>query len=228
MKNKRFLLIVSSVGSHWRTSLLLLILSAFATARSSSAQISIGPNLTPAQITYEYNVSQDPYDPGEPAWLFGSSQNPISISYSSQAGVWQGRVSGDGSFSQNQERDLLDYVKIGGNSQWTVWQETIATPNFVWSTDADDTFYTINGGAPQFTGISYSPDKTGVNITLPADLCVGAKIVLHDEVQYRGAACFDNNTVPIVLNQFVAVPEPASVVVLGLGAVLALVPCRRK
>jgi hypothetical protein len=51
---------------------------------------------------------------------------------------------------------------------------------------------------------------------------------LHDEAQYLGAACFDNNTVPIVLNQFVDVPEPACLVVLGLGAALALVPCRRK
>jgi hypothetical protein len=208
--------------------LFLLAASAGTTALSTSAQFSIGPNLTPGRIAYEYNVSQDPYDPGEPAWLFGSSQNPISISYNSVADIWQRRVSGDGAFGHNQEVDLLDYVNVGAGSPWTDWHETIATPNFVWSTDADDAFYTINGGTPQFTGISYSSDHASVDIALPTALPVGAKIVLHDEVQYMGSACFDNNIVPIVLNQFVSVPEPSSLVLLSLGAVLALIPRRRK
>jgi hypothetical protein len=209
MNNKK-LFVVSSVGrSPLSICLCLLAVSAVTTALSSSAQFSIGPNLTSDRISYANNVSQVPYDLGEPAWLFGSSQNPISISYNSVAGIWQRRVSGDGAFSHNQEMDRVDYVKVGAGSPWTDWHETIATPNFVWSNDADDTFYTINGGAPQYTGISYSPDRTSVNIALPTDLPVGAKIVLHDEAQYLGAACFDNNTVPIVLNQFADVPEPA-------------------
>ena len=228
MNNKK-LFAVSSVGrSPLSICLCLLAVSAVTTALSTYAQFSIGPNLTSDRISYANNVSQDPYDPGEPAWLFGSSHNPISISDNSAAGIWQRRVSGDGAFSHDQEVDLVDYVNVGANSPWTDWHETIATPNFVWSNDADDTFYTINGGAPQFTGISYSSDHTSVDIALPTALPVGAKIVLHDEVQYMGSACFDNNIVPIVLNQFVSVPEPSSLVLLSLGAVLALIPRRRK
>ena len=175
MNNKK-LFVVSSVGrSPLSICLCLLAVSAVTTALSSSAQFSIGPNLTSDRISYANNVSQVPYDLGEPAWLFGSSQNPISISDNSAAGIWQRRVSGDGAFSHNQEMDRVDYVKVGAGSPWTDWHETIATPNFVWSNDADDTFYTINGGAPQYTGISYSPDRTTVNIALPTDLPVGAR-----------------------------------------------------
>jgi hypothetical protein len=175
MNNKK-LFVVSSVGrSPLSICLCRLAVSAVTTALSSSAQFSIGPNLTSDRISYANNVSQAPYDLGEPAWLFGSSQNPISISYNSVAGIWQRRVSGDGAFSHNQEMDRVDYVKVGAGSPWTDWHETIATPNFVWSNDADDTFYTINGGAPQYTGISYSPDRTTVNIALPTDLPVGAR-----------------------------------------------------
>ena len=228
MKKPKSFAVLNSWGSQLRVCLCLLAVSTAATALPAFAQISIGPNLTPGRITYEYGVSQDPFDPGEPAWLFGNSYNPVSISFNSAAGVWQQRVSGDGSFSHNQEVDLIDYVKIGNGSPWIDWHETIDTPNFVWSTDADDAYYTINGGAPRYSGITYSPDHTSVNITLPTALPVGDQIVLHDEIQYTGSACFNNNSVPIVLNQFVTVPEPVSLAVLGLGAVLALIPRRRK
>ena len=208
---------VSGVGLPLRTCLSLLAVSAVATALPASAQFNIGPNPTPSLISYADNILQDPYDRGEPAWFFGNSHNPISISYNSLAGVWQRQVSGAGSLGQNQEVDLLDYIKVGANSPWADWHETIATPDFVWGTAADDTFYTINGGARQYTGISYSPDKTALIIAFPTDLPVGANIVLHHEVQYMGADCFNNNAVPIVLDQYVAaVPEPSTLAVLGL------------
>jgi hypothetical protein len=67
-----------------------------------------------------------------------------------------------------------------------------------------------------------------LNIAFPTDLPVGTKIVLHHEVQYIGADCFNNNSVPIVLDQYVAVvPEPSSLAVLGLGAAHRLIHRRR-
>jgi hypothetical protein len=223
---------ISSVGSALRACLSLLAVSAVATAIPSSAEFSLGPDRTAGRISYAYDVPQNRHHPGETARLFGISSNSISFTYDSLADVSQSQVSGAGSLHKNQKVNLLEYINVDTNPQLAGWQETIATPNFVWSTDADadadDPFYTINGGARQFTGISYSPDKTTLYITFPTDLPVGTEIVLHHAVQYVGAGSFNDDTVPIVLDQYVAaVPEPSSLAVLGLGAAYAVIHRRR-
>jgi hypothetical protein len=225
MKNrKRLFAVLSFEELSMRNCFSLLAVGVVATAISTSAQISIGPGSIPGQIFSTNTISQNPYAPDIPAWVLGNSCDPISIIYDSLAGVWQGQLSGGGSFHQFQEVPLLDYIKLGDNSQWADWHETINTPNFIWSADAGSTFYTINGGAPQYTGISFSPDQTTLNIAFPMDLPMGAEILLFQVVEYVGVTSFDNNTTSIVLNQLVAIPEPSSVAVLGLGAVLALIP----
>jgi hypothetical protein len=178
-------------------------------------------------ISYVYHGSQYRYHHWETA------HNSIPSAYDSLAGASQTQVLGAGLLHQNQEVNLLEYISVDANSQLTGWQKTIATPDFVWSADGDgdrdDPFYTINGGARQFTGISCSPDKTSLNIVFPKDLPVGTEIALHLPVQYIGTASFNNDTIPIDLEQYVvAVPEPASLAVLGLGSVLVLIPHWRK
>jgi hypothetical protein len=227
MERKRLFAVSSAGRSLLRVCLARLAVGVVTTALSAFAQLSIGPNLSSGQITCVNNVSPDPYESGESAWLLGNSRHPVPVAFNPLAGPWQAQLSGGGLLGQNQEVDLLDYIILSACLPLADWHETIATPNFVWSTDSDDTFYTVNGGAPQYVGISYSPDKTTLNIDLP-DLPAGAKIVLHQEVQYMGAGSFDNNTTPVVFDQIVAVPEPSSVAVLGLGAVLALIPRRRR
>ena len=89
--------------------------------------------------------------------------------------------------------NLLEYIRVGAGPQWTDWHETIATPNFVWSTDADDAYYTINGGAPQFTGITFAANDTIVNFVFPTTEPVGTVILLHKELQYMGDITFDKD-----------------------------------
>ena len=114
------------------------------------------------------------------------------------------------------------------NSTFTDWHQSITTPNFVWSNDADDSFFTINGGAQQFTGVSYSPDFTGLNITFPAGEPAGTVIMLHGELEYIGGPTFDNNANALVVNQYATIPEPSALALLGLGALGVLVSRRRK
>ena len=197
-------------------------------ALSASAQITVGPNLPPGTTSYAYSVAQDPYSPAETAWTFGTSLAPISISYNPSAGVWQKQLFGAGQLDTFQEVNMLEYIQVGTGSTFTDWHQSITTPNFVWSNDADDSFFTINGGAQQFTGVSYSPDFTGLNITFPAGEPAGTVIMLHGELEYIGGPTFDNNANALVVNQYATIPEPSALALLGLGALGVLVSRRRK
>ena len=119
-------------------------------------------------------------------------------------------------------------MTIGSGPQWTSWHETAVTPGFIWGSDADDTFYTINGGGQQVAGVSYSPDYTSVTYDFGSSLPVGTVILLHSELQYMDTATFDNNANPIVVNQFAAVPEPSVFALLGLGVVFLVTSRRRE
>jgi len=196
-----------------------------ATAISASAQIVIGPNTNtaPGAISYAFNITQDPYAPSENAWFFGTPSLPITASYAAAAGGWQKQLSGAGSLDLYQEVNLLEYVKVGAGQQWTDWHETIATTDFIWGYDADDTFYTFNGGAAQTAGISYNAAHTAVTFDFSAAVPANTVIMIHKELQYMGLDTFDNNSTAIVINEFPSVPEPATLAlsaVAGLGLLL--------
>jgi hypothetical protein len=191
-------------------------------AISASAQsFTVGPNTNtaPGGISYAYSITTDPYAPSENAWFFGTQGLPYTISYGAAAGVWQKQLSGAGSLDQYQEVNLLEYVEVGAGQQWTDWHETIATTNFIWGYDADDTFYTINGGAAQTAGISYNADHTAVTFDFSAAVPANTVIMIHKELQYMGLNTFDNNSTAIVINEFPSVPEPST---LALSAVAGL------
>jgi hypothetical protein len=193
-----------------------------ATALSASAQsFTIGPNTNtaPGGISYASSISSDPYAPSENAWFFGTQSLPITISYGAAAGVWQKQLSGAGSLDLYQEVNLLEYVRVGAGQQWTDWHESIVTTNFIWGYDADDTFYTINGGAAQTAGIVYNADHTVVTFNFSPDIAANSVIMIHKELQYMGIDTFDNNSTAIVINEFPSVPEPST---LALSAVAGL------
>jgi len=189
----------------------------------------IGPNTNaaPGAISTASSLSADPYAPSENAWFFGTAGLPIGISYDASAGVWQKQLSGAGQLDTYQEVNLLEYVKVNANPQWTDWHETICTPDFIWGYDPDDTFYTINGGAAQTAGISYNADYTQITFNFTTPMPVDTVIMFHKELQYMGADTFDNNTTAIVVNEFASVPEPTTLAFMGIGLAGLMLRLRR-
>ena len=201
-----------------RVCLSLLVVSVIATAISASAQSSsIGPNLPPGLTSYGYSVAQDPYAPSETAWFFGTADSPISFYYDPQAGAWQKILTGAGDLDQYQEVNILEYVKIGSGESWTDWHEAVTTPDFILDTDHDDSFYTIDGGVQQYTGITFGPGDTSLSIVFPSALPVGTVILIHKELEYRGEDTFNNDQNAITVNQYASVPEPSTWALMGIG-----------
>ena len=133
-------------------------------------------------------------------------------------------MTGAGQLDQFQEVNIVEYIKIGVSpwSFWTDWHETLTTANFVWGSDVDDTFYTINGGAQQYTGITISGNV--LSIVFPSAEPAGKSVItLHKEMQYNGFPDFDNDVDPIVADQYPTIPEPSSLALLAMGA-LSLLP----
>lgn len=217
---------VSSVRSALRVCLSLVAVCVVATALSTFAQSPIGPNLPYGIFTQNSSPVLDPFNNSEVAWVFGSENFPYSFHYDPQAGVWEKSMTGVGSLDQFQEVNLVEYIKVGADPVWSDWHETLITPNFVWGSDVGDTFYTINGGASQNTGITFSGNV--LNIVFPSAEPAGTVIMIQKEMTYTGLDNFDNNQNPIVLDQYATVPEPSSLAMLGLGAVLAFISRRRK
>ena len=200
-----------------------------ATALTASAQFSAGPNLPPGTTSFNSSVAQDPDALSETAWTFGTAGLPIVITQNPNAGVWEKVLSGAGQLDTFQEVNLREFIRVGaGSQQFSDWHETVTTPNFEWGFDADDTFYTINGGAQQFSGISFSPDFTSVSFTFPTLEPPGTVIFIHKELEYIGSDTFDNNLNAITVDEYPTVPEPSTLALLGLGALGVLVSRRRK
>ena len=108
--------LVCSVGPVSRIYLSLLAVCLVATAVSSSAQSSIGPNPTPSYTSYDYSLAFDPFSPSETAYIFGGQSVPIPFSYDLGAGVWQKQMTGGGPVDQFQEINLVEYIKVGAGS----------------------------------------------------------------------------------------------------------------
>jgi hypothetical protein len=199
--------------------LLAVCTGSTALARPADVIYFIGPDtdVAPGLISSAYSLSADPYAPSENAWTFGTPSLPVSISYGAAAGVWQKQLSGAGQLDTYQEVNLLEYVKVGADPQWTDWHETIVTPGFIWGYDPDDTFYTINGGAAQTAGIVYNGDYTTLTFNFSAPLPANTVILFHKELQYMGADTFDNNATAVVVNEFASVPEPSTLALMGIG-----------
>jgi hypothetical protein len=209
-----------SASAHLRGCWLFLIVCVSATALTASAQsFTIGPNTNtaPGAITYASTITQDPTSPSETAWILGTAGLPFTISYNPGAGVWEKDLSGAGPLDLYQEVNLLEYVKVGAGQQWTDWHETVLTTNFIWGYDADDTFYTIDGGAAQTAGIVYNADHTVVTFNFSPDIAANSVIMIHKELQYMGADTFDNDTTAVVINEFPSIPEPSTLALMGVG-----------
>lgn len=144
-------------------------------------------------------------DPAGPKWIKGLA----------------GPNGGPFTAAPGQTFSLTESLFIEGNLSWEDWHEEILTPGWEWVDPIG--FYANGAPAPGLQVANMPGDPTrGGSLWFDFDpLVPGTKIDIRKQLQYVGGAdgtAFDG----IVRVAEYPTPEPASMVFLGLGSLLAL------
>ena len=182
---------------------------------------SIGNANVAGDTEYVDTLGTDPTSP-EVAWLLGSQTSPRNFSYDPAAGYWLKNLNTVEPMGQNEEINLVEWVNITGTSL-SNWSETCLTPGWVFSTDADDTWYSTNNGGSKLGSGNFGSGNTTVQIPISPALASGTTVMVHAELMWTGAEGGFNGDVQVAQT----VPEPCTFVLLACGLVGLLVMRRR-
>ena len=163
-------------------------------------------------------------DPGtaEVAWLIGSQSSPRYFGFDPAAGYWLKNLNTVEPVGHDEEINLVEWFNILGTNL-SNWSETCLTPGWVFSNDADDTWYSTDNGATQLGSGNFGSGGTMVQIPISPDLTSGTTVMVHTELMWTGEDGAFTGYVQVAQT----VPEPCTFVLLACGLVGLLVMRRR-
>jgi hypothetical protein len=194
---------------------------AYATFSYATVLINIGNANVVASTDTVNSLGLDP-DTAEVAWLLGSQISPRQFGYDAAAGYWLKNLNTVQPVGHNEEINLVEWVNITGTNLAN-WSETSLTPGWVFSTDADDTWYSTDNGVTKLGLGNFGSGNATVQIPISPSLASGTTVMLHTELMWTGADGEFNGYVQVAQT----VPEPCTFVLLACGLVGLLVIRRR-
>jgi hypothetical protein len=204
-----------------KMALIMCAVLAYATSSHAIVIPSIGTANVAGATEYVDSMSLDPWT-SEPAWILGSQSSPRQFGYYAAAGYWLKNLNTLNPVGHDEEVNLVETFSISGTSLAN-WSETCLTPGWVFSTDADDTWYSTDGGATKLGLGNFSSGDTVVQIPISPALVSGTPVLVHTELMWTGADGGFNDYVQVAQT----VPEPCAFVLLAFGLVGLFVMRRR-
>jgi len=205
--------------------LMKLKMAFIACAGLACATLSYAENIGNANVAgpteYIDSLGLDPLT-AETAWLLGSQTSPRQFGYDAAAGYWLKNLNTVHPVGHDEEINLVEWFDITGTSLAN-WKETCLTPGWVFSTDADDTWYSTDNGATVLGSGNFGSGNTTVQIPISPSLTSGTTVMVHTELMWTGADGGFNSYVQVAQT----VPEPCTVVLLACGLVGLFVMRRR-
>jgi hypothetical protein len=194
---------------------------ACATFSYATAIITIG-NANVVEMTDTINsLGLDPTS-AEVAWLIGSQTSPRYFGYYAADGYWLKNLNTVQPVGHDEEINLVEWINISGTNL-AIWSETVQTPGWVFSTDADDTWYSTDNGVTKLGFGNYGSGDTTVQIPISPALASSTTVMIHTELMWTGGEGAFNGYVQVAQT----VPEPCAFVLLACGLVGLLVMRRR-
>jgi hypothetical protein len=183
--------------------------------------INIGNANVAGPTDYVDTLGVDPTS-AEVAWLLGSQLSPRHFGYDPAAGYWLKNLNTVQPVGHDEEINLVEWTNISG-TDLANWSETCQTPGWVFSTDADDTWYSTDNGVTKLGLGNFGAGNTTVQIPISPALASGTTVMVHTELMWTGGDGEFNGYVQVAQT----VPEPCTFVLLACGLVGLLFMRRR-